>query len=151
MAPSKTIYGRKCRSPLCWDEVGEKNILEQVQTIDLKFQEPPSPLLSPPSTNVRERKVAVAQPPSTAGLPPPTATIPPFQHSSSSIKHKPQINFNNQSSKYKSPNSIHKTLTLILKSIWGNINLGLQLCTGAVKQVIHTYIQLAIQVHAPTE
>ena len=40
MAPSKTIYGRKCRSPLCWDEVGEKNILEQVQTIDLKFQEP---------------------------------------------------------------------------------------------------------------
>lgn len=26
MAPYKTLYGRKCRSPVCWDEVGEKII-----------------------------------------------------------------------------------------------------------------------------
>jgi len=23
MAPFEALYGRKCRSPLCWDEVGE--------------------------------------------------------------------------------------------------------------------------------
>ena len=28
MAPYKTLYGRKCRSPIYWDEVGEKNILD---------------------------------------------------------------------------------------------------------------------------
>ena len=27
MAPFEALYGRKCRSPLCWDEVGEKKIL----------------------------------------------------------------------------------------------------------------------------
>ena len=26
-APFEALYGRKCRSPLCWDEVGEKSIL----------------------------------------------------------------------------------------------------------------------------
>ncbi|KAL0401905.1 UNVERIFIED_CONTAM: hypothetical protein Slati_4220400, partial [Sesamum latifolium] len=26
MAPYEALYGRKCRSPLCWDEVGEKRI-----------------------------------------------------------------------------------------------------------------------------
>ncbi|XP_073271476.1 uncharacterized protein [Primulina huaijiensis] len=37
MAPYEAFYGRKCRSPLCWDEVGEKAITgpELVQiTID---------------------------------------------------------------------------------------------------------------------
>ena len=27
MAPFKALYGRKCRSPLCWDEVGERRLL----------------------------------------------------------------------------------------------------------------------------
>ena len=27
MAPYETLYGRKCRSPIYWDEVGERNIL----------------------------------------------------------------------------------------------------------------------------
>lgn len=26
MAPYETLYGRKCRSPLCWDEVGEREL-----------------------------------------------------------------------------------------------------------------------------
>jgi len=27
MAPFEAFYGRKCRSPLCWDEVGERRLL----------------------------------------------------------------------------------------------------------------------------
>ena len=27
MAPYETLYGRKCRSPVCWTEVGECQIL----------------------------------------------------------------------------------------------------------------------------
>ena len=27
MAPYEALYGRKCRSPLCWYEVGERNLL----------------------------------------------------------------------------------------------------------------------------
>ncbi|XP_022852559.1 uncharacterized protein LOC111374158 [Olea europaea var. sylvestris] len=27
MAPYEALYGRKCRSPICWDEVGERKIL----------------------------------------------------------------------------------------------------------------------------
>ena len=27
MAPFKTLYGRKCRSPICWNEVGERKLL----------------------------------------------------------------------------------------------------------------------------
>jgi hypothetical protein len=27
MAPYETLYGRKCRSPLYWDEVGESQLL----------------------------------------------------------------------------------------------------------------------------
>ncbi|PKA63976.1 hypothetical protein AXF42_Ash004988 [Apostasia shenzhenica] len=27
MAPYEALYGRKCRSPLYWDEVGEKRML----------------------------------------------------------------------------------------------------------------------------
>ena len=26
MAPYKALYGRKCRTPLCWDEVGERKL-----------------------------------------------------------------------------------------------------------------------------
>ena len=26
MAPYKALYGRKCRSPLCWNEVGEREL-----------------------------------------------------------------------------------------------------------------------------
>ena len=25
--PYETLYGKKCRSPICWDEVGEQKIL----------------------------------------------------------------------------------------------------------------------------
>ena len=28
MAPYEAIYGRKCRSPICWTEVGERKIFE---------------------------------------------------------------------------------------------------------------------------
>ena len=27
MAPYKALYGRKCRSPFCWEEVGERKLL----------------------------------------------------------------------------------------------------------------------------
>jgi hypothetical protein len=27
MAPYEALYGRKCRSPICWDEVGVRKIL----------------------------------------------------------------------------------------------------------------------------
>jgi hypothetical protein len=27
MAPYEALYGRKCRSPICWDDIGEKKIL----------------------------------------------------------------------------------------------------------------------------
>ena len=37
MAPFESLYGRRCRSPICWDEVGERKLMgpEIVQiTID---------------------------------------------------------------------------------------------------------------------
>ena len=27
VAPYEALYGRKCRSPICWDEVGEQKLL----------------------------------------------------------------------------------------------------------------------------
>ena len=27
MAPFKALYGRKCRTPVCWDEVGERILI----------------------------------------------------------------------------------------------------------------------------
>ena len=27
MAPFEALYGRKCRTPLCWDEVGERRLV----------------------------------------------------------------------------------------------------------------------------
>ena len=27
MAPYEALYGRKCKSPLCWEEVGERKLL----------------------------------------------------------------------------------------------------------------------------
>ena len=27
MAPYEALYGRKCRTPVCWDEVGEKRLI----------------------------------------------------------------------------------------------------------------------------
>jgi len=27
MDPFESLYGRKCRSPICWDEVGERRLL----------------------------------------------------------------------------------------------------------------------------
>ena len=35
MTPYEALYGRKCRTPLCWDEVGERKLLgpEIVQVI----------------------------------------------------------------------------------------------------------------------
>ena len=26
MAPYEALYGRKCRTPICWDEVGERKL-----------------------------------------------------------------------------------------------------------------------------
>jgi hypothetical protein len=33
MAPYEALYGRKCRTPICWEEVGERKLLgpEMVQ------------------------------------------------------------------------------------------------------------------------
>ena len=40
MAPYKALYGRKCRTPLCWDEVDERKLLGpeivQVKTDNVK-------------------------------------------------------------------------------------------------------------------
>ena len=35
MAPFESLYGRRCRSPICWDEVGERKLIgpEIVQII----------------------------------------------------------------------------------------------------------------------
>ena len=33
MAPYETFYGRKCQTPLCWDEIGERK-LEDVEKIE---------------------------------------------------------------------------------------------------------------------
>ena len=27
MTPFEVLYGRRCRSPVCWDDVGEKKLL----------------------------------------------------------------------------------------------------------------------------
>ena len=27
VAPYEALYGRKCRSPICWDDVGERRLL----------------------------------------------------------------------------------------------------------------------------
>ncbi|EOY21594.1 Uncharacterized protein TCM_013479 [Theobroma cacao] len=34
MAPYEALYGRKCRTPLCWDEVGERKLV-RVELIEL--------------------------------------------------------------------------------------------------------------------
>ena len=40
MAPYEALYGRKCRTPLCWDEVGERKLsgpeIVQVMTDNVK-------------------------------------------------------------------------------------------------------------------
>ena len=33
MAPYETLYGKKCRTPLCWDELGERK-LENVELME---------------------------------------------------------------------------------------------------------------------
>ena len=40
MAPYEALYGRKCRTPLCWAEVGDKGILgpEIVRETTLKIK-----------------------------------------------------------------------------------------------------------------
>ena len=37
MAPFEALYGRKCRSPLCWDDIGDRRLLGPeiiVQTVE---------------------------------------------------------------------------------------------------------------------
>ena len=34
MAPYEALYGRKCRTPICWDEVGEQK-LSNVELIEV--------------------------------------------------------------------------------------------------------------------
>ncbi|XP_022846337.1 uncharacterized protein LOC111369084 [Olea europaea var. sylvestris] len=45
MAHSEALYGRKCRTPVCWDEVGERKLLgrEYVQITDAKVKYIPDP------------------------------------------------------------------------------------------------------------
>ena len=47
IAPYETLYGRKCRSPLCWDEIGEReltgpeiiqNVVEKVTLIKRRLK-----------------------------------------------------------------------------------------------------------------
>ena len=40
VAPFKALYGRKCRTPMCWDEVGERRLvgLELVQITSEKVK-----------------------------------------------------------------------------------------------------------------
>ena len=40
MAPYEALYGRKCRTPVCWDEVGERKLFgpELVQNTSEKVQ-----------------------------------------------------------------------------------------------------------------
>ena len=40
MAPYEVLYGRKCRSPICWEEVGERKLLgpELVQMTTKKIK-----------------------------------------------------------------------------------------------------------------
>jgi len=40
MAPFEALYGRKCRSPLCWDKIGERRLLglEVIQQIVKKVK-----------------------------------------------------------------------------------------------------------------
>ena len=33
MAPNEALYGRRCRTPICWDEVGERK-LSKIELID---------------------------------------------------------------------------------------------------------------------
>ena len=44
MAPYEALYGRKCRSPICWIEVGDKALLGpeliQVTTEKIKLVQP---------------------------------------------------------------------------------------------------------------
>ena len=37
MAPYKALYGQQCRTPLCWDEVGERE-LENVELIETNLE-----------------------------------------------------------------------------------------------------------------
>ena len=37
MAPYKALYGRKCRSPLCWEEVSERQLLG-LEIIQMTFE-----------------------------------------------------------------------------------------------------------------
>ena len=40
MAPYEALYGRKCRSPICWDEVGEQkfNDVKLIEVTSKKIQ-----------------------------------------------------------------------------------------------------------------
>ena len=40
MAPYEALYGRKCKTPICWDEVGERKInsVELVKVISEKIR-----------------------------------------------------------------------------------------------------------------
>ena len=40
MAPYEALYGRKCRTPFCWDEVGERHLVgpEIMQLATKKIQ-----------------------------------------------------------------------------------------------------------------
>ena len=37
MAPYEALYGRKCRTPICWDEVGERKI-NDMELVEISFE-----------------------------------------------------------------------------------------------------------------
>ena len=37
MAPYEALYGRKCRTPICWDEVGERKI-NNVEPVEISSE-----------------------------------------------------------------------------------------------------------------
>ena len=37
MAPYEALYGRKCRTPICWDEVGERKI-NDMELIEISLE-----------------------------------------------------------------------------------------------------------------
>ena len=37
MAPYEALYGKKCRTPICWDKVGERK-LNDVELIKMTFE-----------------------------------------------------------------------------------------------------------------
>ena len=38
MAPCEALYGRNCKTPICWDKVGERKLSDVVEVISEKIR-----------------------------------------------------------------------------------------------------------------